>query len=361
MHDVLVMIGTRKGAFFLWSDRERQTWRVDGPLLKGWDVSCLEVDRRGEPTLYAGVGHYVYGATIHRSTDWGATWTQLEARPTYAEGSGATLERIWSITPGRPTEPDVLYAGIADAGLFRSTDHGESWQGFDGLNQHATRSSWGPGAGGLCCHTVLLDPDNLDRLWVGISAVGAFRSDDGGATWQLKTDGLSIVSPSEEHAGVGSCVHRMVLDPEQPDHLFQQNHQGVYRSTDGGDRWQAIETGLPSRFGFPMVMHPRDGRTLYTVPLESDEYRMAIDGRLAVYRTRDAGDSWSACRDGLPEHCYQGVLRGAMSVDTLDPCGVYLGTTGGEVYWSADEGDTWQAIPCRLPRIGSVTAVVLER
>ncbi len=361
MQEVLVMVGTQKGAFFLWSDPDRREWRVEGPHLKGWEVTCLEVDSRREPTIYGGVGHYVYGATIQRSTDLGATWTQLESRPAYAEGANAKLNRIWAIEPGRPDEPDTLYAGVDEAGLFRSTDLAESWQSLDGLNQHSTRSAWGPGAGGLCCHTIILDPDNSKRMWVGISAVGAFRSDDGGATWQLRNEGLEIAAPSEEHPEVGSCVHKMVIDPKQPNLLYQQNHKGVFRTTDGGDTWHRIENGLPSRFGFPMVMHPRDGRSLYIIPQESDEYRMAIDGQLAVYRTRDAGDSWTACNNGLPSGCYQGVLRNAMGVDVLDPCGIYFGTTGGQVYFSADEGDSWQAIPCQLPRIGSVTAMVVDR
>ncbi|MEM7584086.1 MAG: exo-alpha-sialidase [Acidobacteriota bacterium] len=361
MSEVLVMVGTQKGAFFLWSGEERREWRIEGPILKGWEVSCLEVDPRREPTIYAGVGHYVYGATIQRSTDWGKTWEQLEARPRYAEGAEQKLNRIWAIAPGRPEEPETLYAGIDEAGLFRSTDLAESWQALDGLNQHPTRSAWGPGAGGLCCHTILLDPANAERMWVGISAVGAFRSDDGGTTWQLRNDGLSVAAPSEEHPQVGSCVHNMVLDPSQSDLLYQQNHQGVFRSSDGGDSWQRCENGVPSQFGFPMVMHPRDGRSLFIVPQESDEYRMAIDGQLAVYRSRDAGDSWHACTQGLPGNCYQGVLRNAMAVDPLDPCGVYFGTTGGQVFWSADEGDSWQAVPCQLPRIASITAVTVER
>lgn len=359
MREVLVLVGTRKGAFLLSSDRERRDWRIEGPLLKGWEVSCMEVDARGDtPTIYAGVGHFVYGATIHRSRDLGKTWEQLEARPAYEPGSEKKLNRIWSITPGRPGEEGTLYAGIDEAGLFRSRDSGETWEPLDGLNRHATREAWSPGAGGLCCHTVLLDPNDSQRLWVGISAVGSFRSDDDGATWELVTDGLPVAVEDGEHAGVGSCVHKMVLDPEQPDVLYQQNHQGVLRSRNGATSWERIENGLPSQFGFPMVMHPRDGRTLYTIPLESDEYRLPIDGRLAVYRTRDGGDSWTALREGLPVDSYQGVLRNAMAVDPLDPCGVYFGTTGGQVYASADEGESWREIPCNLPRIASVTALV---
>ncbi|REJ81100.1 MAG: exo-alpha-sialidase [Acidobacteria bacterium] len=356
----LVMVGTQKGAFFYRSDPRRDRWEIEGPYLEGWEVTTIGVDGRGErPVLYAGVGHFVYGPTVHRSDDLGATWRQLEARPSYPGDSGFSLNRIWTIVPGRDSQPGVLYAGVDEAGIFRSDDDGASWQGLDGLNRHPTRAAWGPGAGGLCCHTILLDPHDDRRLWVGISAVGTFRSDDGGETWQVKTDGLPIIEPREDHPGVGSCVHRMVLDPEDSNNLYQQNHQGVFRSRDAGDSWQRIESGVPSTFGFPMVMHPRDPKTLFVVPQKSDEQRTAIDGRLAVYRTSDGGDSWAALRSGLPDHTFQGVLRGAMATDALDPCGIYFGTTGGQVFASADAGESWRPLPGALPRISSVTAIEL--
>lgn len=360
MNQVLLMVGTQKGAFFLRSDGQRHDWKIDGPHLKGWDVSCLELDQRASPTLWAGVSHFIYGATIQRSNDLGASFTQMEARPSYDEGSGRTLNRVWAIAPGRASEPQTLYAGVDEAGLFRSSDSGESWQGLEGLNSHPSRPAWGPGAGGLCCHTILLDPTDDARMWVGISAVGTFRTDDGGDTWQVKTSGLPVIEPNPEHPGVGTCVHRMVLDPSNPEVLYQQNHQGVFRSNDAADSWQRIETGLPSQFGFPMVMHPRDSKTLFIVPQESDEYRMSIDGQLSVYRSKDGGESWEERRKGLPDSSYQGVLRGAMSVDDLDPCGVYFGTTAGQVFHSNDEGESWQALPCQLPRINSVSVAVVD-
>ena len=361
MSRVLLMVGTAKGAFFFHSDEAREQWRVEGPILKGWEVGSLVLDRRGEPAIWAGVGHFVYGPTIQVSRDLGREWTQIEHGPRYEEGSQSKLERIWSVVPGHASEPDVLYAGVAEAGLFVSRDGGEHWHEVEGLSNHPTRSEWSPGAGGLCCHTVLVDPEDKDRLWVGISAVGAFRSDDGGATWELKNEGLPIAVPGQEHADVGSCVHRMVLSPTEPGVLFQQNHQGVFKSTDAGDSWQGAQEGLPSEFGFPMVADPNDGNTLYTLPLESSEYRFFIDGQAAVYRSRDAGDSWQALRNGLPAgHSYVGVLRHGLAADGLAECGIYFGTSGGEVYYSRNAGDSWRAMPVHLPRVLCVSAAVLD-
>ncbi len=361
MRRVLVMVGTRKGAFFCWSDEDRRDWRIEGPLHPGWEVTTLAIDPRGEPTLWAGLTSDVYGAHIQASSDLGSTWRQIEAGPGYEEGAGRRLERIWTLVPGHASEPDVLWAGVAEAGLFVSRDRGVHWQEVKGLNDHSTRPAWGPGAGGLCLHTLLVDPSSPQRMWAAISAVGAFRSDDGGENWQLRNEGLPIAVADPDHPEVGSCVHKMVLAPDAPDTLFQQNHQGVFRSHDAGDHWERIEEGIPSTFGFPMVMHPRDSDTLFVVPLESDEYRYLLEGRLRVYRTRDGGDRWQELQAGLPTtpH-YTGVLRGAMSTDSLDPCGVYFGTTAGQVFWSADEGEQWGVLPCTLPRISSVTAAVIE-
>lgn len=361
MPRALVMVGTRKGAFFYWSDEDRREWRVDGPLLKGWEVNDLQLDLRGErPVAWAAVGHHVYGATAQRSDDLGASWTQIENGPAYSEDADRKLERVWTVVPGRGDEPEVLYAGVAEAGLFESRDGGGSWREVEGLNDHPTRPAWSPGAGGLCCHTILPDPSDDRRLWVGISAVGVFRTDDGGATWRTRNEGLPIAAASPEHPDVGSCVHKMVCAPDEPSRLYQQNHQGVFRSHDAGDSWQRIENGLPARFGFPMVMHPRDSRTLYIIPLESDEYRFFPGGALTVYRTRDGGDSWQPLSTGLPPaDGYTGVLRAAMAVDGMDRCGLYFGTTGGQLFASADEGESWRALPGLLPRIASVTAAVL--
>ena len=362
MGSVLVMVGTRKGAFFLESDEDRTEWTVRGPVLKGWEVSDLVLDPRPEAEcrLFAAVGHFVYGPTIHRSDDFGETWEQVEGTPAYPAGADRELEQVWRVEPGRADEPDVLYAGVADAGLFVSRDGGEHWAAVPGLNDHETRPDWMPGAGGLCCHSIVTDPGDPDRMWVGISAVGVFRTDDGGETWRPRNAGVEVVDPDLADGEVGSCVHGLVGDPTDPDRLFQQNHRGVFRSTDAGDAWEPIQDGLPSTFGFPVEMHPHDPDVLYTVPLESDEYRTAIDGQPAVFRTTDGGASWTGHAAGLPADSWITVLRQALAVDDLDPAGVYVGTTGGRVFHSRDEGETWDAIDCHLPRILSLRAAVVE-
>lgn len=364
MSTVRLLAGTRKGAFVLESTPDRESWTVHGPYLKGWEVADLTLDRRTEPTLYAAVGHFVYGPGIHRSTDWGETWEQVPDGPSYPEGDDDELEQIWTVTTGHADEPAVLYAGVADAGLFVTRDGGDSWTEVDALRGHETHPEWYPGKGGLCAHSICLDPDDPDRMWVAISAVGVLRTTDGGETWTLCNEGLATAGPDgaggTEGNDVGSCVHRLVLDPSEPDRLFQQNHLGTYRSTNGGDDWHRIEDGLPTTFGFPMVMHPRNPDTLYTVPLESAEYRMVPDGEPAVYRTTDAGDVWQRHDDGLPTDSWVTVLRHAMATDALDPAGVYVGTTGGQIFHSTDAGDSWTTIDCTLPRILSLEAVVVD-
>jgi len=362
MTRVAVLAGTQKGAFICWSDAERREWRIDGPMHRGWEVTTLDVDDRdGKPTLWAGVGSEWFGASLHRSDDLGESWSQIESGPAYPADAGRRLERIWTVRPGHPSEPDVLWAGVAQAGLFRSADRGETWSEVPGLNDHPTRSAWSPGAGGLCCHTLLVDPSNPRRLWAGISAVGCFRTDDGGETWSVHNQGIPRAIEDEEHKEVGCCVHKMVLTPNRPDRLFQQNHKGVFRSVDGADSWQRIENGLSTWFGFPMVMDPNEPDTLFVVPQESDEYRFPVGGRLTVGRTCDGGESWELLRNGLPSGpTYTGVLRSAMAVDGLPACGVYFGTSGGQIHYSRDRGDSWHTLPCVLPRISSVTTMVLD-
>ena len=358
MAQILLMVGTQKGAFLLASDERRETWQVTGPLLKGWSVFDLALDRRSTPAMYAAVGHFVYGPAIHISKDLGRTWQQVEHPPKYE--SNHTLNNVWCVVPGRESEPGVLYAGVDEAGLFVSRDSGWHWENLSGLSDHRTREEWCPGNGGLCCHSVLLDPSNENRMWAGISAVGVFRTDDGGQTWEASNDGLEIIVEGKTHKDIGTCVHRMVLDPANPERLFQQNHRGVFRSTDGGKKWDRIENGIPNNFGFPMVMLPGDSNTLYIVPQESDEFRFASDGRLTVYRTADGGDSWTPLRSGLPENAYVGVLRQAMAADSLESPGVYFGTTGGQIFYSRDGGERWETIPCALPRISSVSVAILD-
>ncbi len=355
-----IFIGTDKGGFLLESQNGRKDWQLRGPFLKGWKVFDLMLDQRSEPTLYAAVGHDVYGPALHISRDLGGHFEQVQHGPSYDADSGFKLNNVWTVVPGPKDQPDTLYAGVDEAGLFVSRDRGLHWQELSGLSRHATRSEWVPGAGGLCCHSILIDPDNADRIWVGISAVGVFRSDDGGATWHSKNQGVMAALEMETHKDIGRCVHRLVMDPQNPRRLFQQNHRGVFRSLDGGDSWERIENGLPSSFGFPMAVHPNRPGTLYVAPLESDEYRFFPNGRPAVYRSSDAGDSWQALTNGFPETGYVSVLRHALATDAEDPCGVYFGTTGGTLYTSADEGEHWQSLPHAFPRIYCVSALRLE-
>lgn len=361
MTQVRLYVGTRKGGFVLTSTADREEWDISGPFLKGWEISNICVDdRHSPPNLYAGVGHFVYGPTIHRSRDLGETWEQVDSTPSFPEASDVDLNQIWTIEPGPGAEPEVLYAGVDDAGLFITRDGGDTWTELDGLRQVDTYDDWFPGNGGLCLHSICVHPTNPDRLWVGVSAVGVLRTDDRGQTWTLQNTGLPTAAPGDTHHDIGSCVHRLRLDPANPDRLYQQNHMGVFRSADAGDTWQNITDGLPSAFGFPLATHTTDPNTIYTVPLESDEYRLTKDGRPAVYRSTDAGDSWSRHDTGLPTDTWTSVLRHGMSVDTLDPAGIYVGTTAGTIYQSADAGDTWAELDYTLPRILSVTATVID-
>lgn len=346
---LVVLVGTTKGAFCYHSDARRQDWRLTGPHLGGWDIYSLFGDSRHGNRLYAGTSHFVYGPTIRVSTDFGETWTQVEDSPKYEGDSTFKLKRIWQIVPGHASMPDTLYAGVEEAGLFVSPDRGESWAELTGLTNHPTRPNWFPGNGGLCLHTILLDPNDPQRMWVAISAVGVFRTTDGGETWTVCNTGLPGVPTGMPASEVGRCVHKMVLDPRNTDTLYMQFHGGVFRSTDGADSWQPIEAGLPGNFGFPMVVTPRGD--LFLIPLISDEQRYVRDGDLAVYRSQNGGAAWEATRQGLPEQQYVGVLRDAMAVDALEPAGVYFGTSMGEVYCSPDNGEHWERLPGQFPRI----------
>jgi photosystem II stability/assembly factor-like uncharacterized protein len=359
MNSVLLLAGTEKGLFTLKSDSERNNWSIEGPHLKGWKIFDCQLDRRTDPTLYAAVGHFIYGPCIHISRDFGKTWNQVENGPQYSKSSQFKLNSIWTIVPGSEKHPNRLYAGVDEAGLFVSDDKGFSWHELTGLSGHETRSEWMPGAGGLCCHSVLIDSENPERIWVGISSVGVFRSDDGGSTWEPKNVGIEQIIPNEHFKDIGFCVHSIATDSKDPNKLYQQNHRGVYRSSNGGDSWERIENGLPGSFGFPIGIHPHKPDTLFTVPLESDEYRMPPNGELKVYKTENNGDSWAPFSKGLPANCFASVMRQALAIDNLDPCGIYFGTTGGQVFSSNDEGSTWNQLPCQLPRINSLSVVSL--
>jgi hypothetical protein len=356
-NQVVLLVGTTKGAFFYHSDEERREWRMTGPHLGGWEVYSLHGDERHPDRVYAGTSHWVYGTTVRVSDDLGENWREVEASPKYPEGSGFELKRIWQIAPGHPSEPDTLFAGAEEAGLFVSRDGGESWTELSGLTSHPTRPNWFPGGGGLCLHTILVDPANAERMWLGISAVGVFRSEDGGESWTVCNQGLPGVPTGQPDRGIDRCVHKIVLDPEDSNTLYMQFHGGVFRSTDGADSWEAFDTGLPSVFGFPLVV-TRSG-TRFLMPLESDQQRVMKEGKLQLYRSRKGSSTWEAVGKGLPDEPeYVGVLRDAMAVDPLEPAGVYFGTTMGEVFYSPDEGESWAQLPGQLPRITHVKTMV---
>lgn len=364
---VTVLVGTIKGAFFFHSDAERKNWKMTGPHLDGWEIYSLYGEGgssnghkdNGAGRIFAGTSHFVYGPTIRVSEDMGETWTQVEDSPRYSEESGFKLNRIWQIVPGHPTQPGTLYAGVDEAGLFASHNDGASWDEVTGLSKHYTRSEWGPGNGGLCLHTILVDPTNPQRMWIGISAVGVFRTDDGGVSWKVCNNGLPQGPTGVRNQEVGRCVHKIVLDPKDPNTLYCQFHGGVFKSTDAADSWQPIETGLPGNFGFPMGVTAEGD--LFVIPLESDMQRHVKDGRLLVYRSRDGGQNWAPTGKGLPDQPhYVGVLRDALSVDSLDPAGVYFGTSMGEVFYSPDAGENWDRLPGQFPRITMIKAWVRD-
>ena len=352
---LVLLIATAKGAFFYHTDERREQWKLTGPHLAGWEVYSLCGDSRNGRVL-AGAGHFMQGVVLRTSLDLGGVWETVQRGPTDPIGPEAKLKHIWQIVPGHPAEPGTWYAGVDDAGLFVSRDDGRTWSELDGLTRHVTRPNWVPGNGGLCLHTILVDPTNSRRLWVAISAVGVFRSEDAGASWTLCNTGLRNVAPDFIKAeGMGRCVHKMALDPHQPGVLYQQFHGGVFKSTDAGDTWTSIAHGLPSDFGFPIVATPRG--SLFVVPLVADENRVVPGGALKVWRSRDRGASWQPLTKGLPQEShFVGVLRDAMTTDPLEPAGIYFGTTMGELFYSLDDGDTWRRLPAQFPRITSIKA-----
>ncbi|MCY3845417.1 MAG: exo-alpha-sialidase [Acidobacteria bacterium] len=370
MSTVRVLVGTRKGAFLLTSDGARRQWSVDGPHFAGWEVFHVAGSPADAQRLYASAHAHWFGQVIQRSDDGGRTWNAVGNEFRY-EGETGThkwydgtphpweFARVWHLEPDR-TDPDMVYAGVEDAALFRSTDGGRTWQELAGLRRHPSGPSWEPGAGGLCLHTILLDPHDSQRIFTAISAAGAFRSDDGGGTWRPVNRGLRSDNIPEPEAEVGHCVHRLAMHPSRPGVLFMQKHWDVMRSDDAGESWREISGNLPSDFGFPIAVHATEPETIYVVPIKSDSEHYPPEGRLRVYRSRTGGDEWEALTNGLPqEHCYVNVLRDAMDVDTLDACGIYFGTTAGQVYVSADAGDTWTPVVRDLPPVLSIEVQTL--
>ena len=350
---IKLVVGTEKGAFILSADEKRENWSVTGPLFKGWKATATA--RSDDGRFLLGTASFVYGAAVQVSRDL-ENWQQMPAAPAYDAEASAKLNQIWKILP----VGDRVYVGVDDAGLFATDDDGKSWQPISALNEHRTRANWYPGFGGLCAHSLLVDPAQRDRVWVGISAVGVFRSDDGGASWASRNEGVPVIIEDKEFKEIGFCVHALVADPADANRIWRQDHKGMFRTTDGGDHWERIENGLPSGFGFPLVRDPSTG-ALFCIPMETDEFRVPPGGKLRVYRSTDDGDSWQAMGKGLPEGgTFCNVLRGAMSVDEQESCGVYFGTTSGQLFASNDCGDTCKDLGVILPRILSVDAFEVE-
>ena len=370
MSRVRVLVGTRKGAFVLESDGKRERWDVSGPHFGGWEIYHLKGSPADPNRLYASQSSGWFGQVIQRSSDGGQTWEAVGNQFTYDGVPGThqwydgtqhpwEFKRVWHLEPAL-TDPDTVYACVEDAALFRTTNGGQTWQELPGLRGHGSGPSWAPGAGGMCLHTILLDPSNPDRIFIAISAAGAFRTDDGGRTWRPINCGLNSLHIPNPTAETGHCVHRIAMHPSRPRVLFMQKHWDVMRSDDAGDSWNEVSGNLPTDFGFTIDVHAHEPETVYVVPIKSDSEHYPPDGKLRVYRSRTGGNEWEALTKGLPQRdCYVNVLRDAMAVDSLDSCGVYFGTTGGQVYASADAGDSWTPIVRDLPAVVSVEVQTL--
>jgi photosystem II stability/assembly factor-like uncharacterized protein len=362
--DVLLLTGTMKGAFLLRADAARENWEVGGPYFPGRAIYALAYDdRNGRHRLWAAVNSSYWGSYLSSSDDFGKTWTEPETYGVkFPEGTDSSVKQIWQIALGHPDEPDVLYCGVEPAALFKSTDAGETWSLVEGLYNHPHRTQWMPGGGGLCLHTILPDPSDKQRLFVAISTGGVYRSDDGGANWQPRNTGVraQFLPPDQRYPEWGQCVHKIVANPSNPRQLFLQNHWGLYRSDDGGDSWTDIANGVPSDFGFALEADPNDG-SVFIIPLESDEFRCTPEGKLRVYRTRDAGASWVATENGLPqENALETVLRDGLSADSLRPSGIYFGTRNGKLFSSTNGGESWNTILESLPPVVCVKTAVVQ-
>ena len=354
----LLFAGTRKG-LFVFSSTNRHDWHLSGPFQSGREINHACYDARSG-RLYATANDAWFGCELVWSADLGASWVSAKQNPGFADGSGLKLERIWHIEPGRSGEPQVLYAGVAPAALFRSEDGGQTWNEVSSLTEHSTRPKWHPGAGGLCLHSIVVDPTDAQRMFVGISAVGVFRTENNGKTWELANKGTRAEFLPEKYPEYGQCVHKLLIGDGKRSLLFQQNHCGVYRSADAGRSWQEITAGLPSDFGFPLAIHPREAETIFVIPLKGADFRCPPEGRLRVFRSRNGGNSWQSLTNGLPqEDVFVGVYREAMAMDSLNPAGIYFGTNTGKLFGSSDEGDTWELLTDNLPPIYSVSTAVV--
>ena len=364
------MVGTKKGAFILTSDGKRKDWKVSGPFFAGWEIYHLKGSPVDPNRLYASQSNSWFGQLIQRSDDGGVTWSPMGNKFSYDGVPGThqwydgtphpwEFKRVWHLEPSL-TDPETVYAGVEDAALFKSTDGGANWSELAGLRGHGSGPHWQPGAGGMCLHTVILDRADPGRMYIAISAAGAFRTDDAGTTWKPINKGLVSGMMPDPTAEVGHCVHHVAMHPARPDVLFMQKHWDVMRSDDAGDNWREVSGNLPTDFGFAIDVHAHEPETLYVVPIKSDSEHFPLDGKLQVWRSRTGGNEWEPLTAGLPQqNCYVNVLRDAMSVDTLDECGIYFGTSGGQVYASPDAGDTWAPIVRDLPAVMSVEVQTL--
>jgi photosystem II stability/assembly factor-like uncharacterized protein len=370
MSKVRVLVGTHKGAFILNSDGKRKQWEVNGPLFGGWEIYHVKGSPVDPDRLYASQSTGWFGQMIQSSKDGGKTWEPVGNKFAYDGVPGThqwydgtphpwEFKRVWHLEPSL-TDPETVYAGVEDAALFQSGDGGQTWQELSGLRGHGSGPRWAPGAGGMCLHSIILDPSDPQRIFIAISAAGAFRTNDGGKTWLPINQGLVSQHIPDPKADVGHCVHHIAMHPSRPGVLFMQKHWDVMRSDNAGDSWQEVSGNLPTDFGFVIDVHAHEPETIYVVPIKSDSEHYPPDGKLRVFRSRTGGNEWEALTKGLPQSdCYVNVLRDAMSIDSLDKCGVYFGTTGGQVYASIDAGDTWEPIVRDLPAVLSVEVQTL--
>lgn len=360
--DVILLIGTRKGAFLLFADEGRRNWSVSGPHHAGGDVFHMAYDERDGGTIFAAINSPVWGPEIQRSCDLGTNWQKSQVNPKFAEERLDSVEKVWHIEPGRPGEPRHVYAGVSPAALFRSADGGDTWNEIESLTKHPTRDRWQPGFGGLCLHSIVLDPTDDGRMWVGISSVGVFGSEDGGVTWSTLNAGVRADFAPDPFPEFGQCSHKVLSHPSTPERLYQQNHCGFFRSDNCGRDWLDLSAGLPSRFGFVVGTHSTDPDTVYVVPEDrtldgevGGGLRYVTDAKFRVYRSRNAGADWEPLTNGLPQrNAYLHVMREGMATDSIDECGIYVGTTTGQIFYSRDDGETWELLIDHLPPINSV-------